>query len=194
MRRPTPKLSIVVGLLAISATAACERGAKSRGLPVLTLEGIVESDTAVAEAGGLTRCRCQSDGTIVVLSGSPQRLVSWSHANGIRSVDGTRHSSIPVPTERARRLGDRDVTDPATDVTDGVVLRDAIADTIGRLHLLAPPDDDNGRHMVIVLDTDGIAVQAYVLDMSIGCLAIDETGSYVGVSDETGQIIRFQVQ
>ncbi len=76
----------------------------------------------------------------------------------------------------------------------GVVLRDVTSDPSGRLHLLSPPDKDGEEHRIIVLDVDGNVVRAYELDISIACLAIDETGSYIGIADETGKVVRFQVQ
>jgi len=317
----------------------CQRAQEVQSPTIHSLRGTTETTLAVGEEGGLTRCRCRSDGTLLVLSGSPQKLVAWSLAAGVSlmarsgegpgeldsrvnlmsqdgtvifvhsllppktrrygdggfddtiyhedpivsllerdgmavaavatplsvlaenqpgptiirlarerkggreewvrtgvldaggrglapdaeflfrmmcklvardqhtfyrvplwgygnieiwSLDGALERTFPIPTRRASQLTDQGLSGPSMDVASGVVLRDAMSDPGGRLHLLAPPDEDGEKHKIIILDVDGDEVQVYEIDIPIACLAIDETGSYIGIADETGQVVRFQ--
>ncbi|HEU4364432.1 MAG TPA: hypothetical protein VFT13_03100 [Candidatus Krumholzibacteria bacterium] len=122
------------------------------------------------------------------------RVWLWGHHDvEIWSYDGSPQRSFPVPTRRARQVANLDLSDSSNDVAAGLVLRDAVSDVNGGLHLLTPPDNGHELHTIVVLDQDGRQVRIYTLDMAVGCLAIDKSGSYVGVAEETGELVRFQV-
>ena len=97
-----------------------------------------------------------------------------------------------IPTSRADVVRELEFGDPEVDIAAGLVLRDAVSDESGALHLLAPPDAQHRGHRIIVLDVEGGPVRAYEIDAAIGCLAIDESRSYVGIADDTGWLVRFQ--